>query len=293
MNEIDLTIKDKIYNIRGKQVMLDSDLADLYGVATKILNKAVKRNLERFPEDFMFRLTEKEFKNIQNSTSLRYRFGTLETKKGKHRKYLPFVFTEQGVSMLSAVLKSKKAIEVSINIINAFVAMRKFLSENKELVQDMHFIKSKVFDHDKNFEKIFKALEDKGLPEKGIFFDGQVFDAFVLVSKLIKKAEKEIILIDNYVDENTLKLFSDKKENVNVTIYTNNILEKLILAVDKFNEQYGNLEVTKFNKSHDRFLIIDEELYHIGASLKDLGKKWFGFSKINFKLKMILKELID
>ena len=277
-------IKSKIHTIRGKQVMLDSDLAKLYGVETKVLNQAVKRNLERFPSNFMFQLTKEEF------YSLRSQFVTLEVGKGKHKKYLPLVFTEQGVSMLSAVLKSKKAVEVSINIINAFVAMRKFLSDNKYVFEKFQQIDQKLVTHDKQFNQIFKALESKDLPEKGIFFDGQVFDAFVFVSKLIKKAEKEIVLIDNYVDENTLDLMSKKNKDAKVIIYTKNV-NKIESAIKKFNEQYKDLDVIQFDKSHDRFLIIDNSIYHVGASLKDLGRKWFAFSKLNMDKDLILSRL--
>ncbi len=275
-------IKSKIHTIRGKQVMIDRDLANLYGVSTKRLNEQVKRNSERFPEDFAFQLKEAEV------LILRSQFAT---SSWGGRRYLPLVFTEQGVAMLSSVLKSKKATEVNINIMRAFVAIRKFLSKNKDLIQDMHFIKAKFFDYDKKFKLVFRALEDKTLPEKGIFFNGQVFDAFVFISKLIKKADKNIILIDNYVDEVTLNLLSNKKQSVNIIIYTKDISKKLKLAVKKFNEQYQNLEIIQFDKSHDRFLIIDNQIYHIGASLKDLGKKWFAFSKLNLDKNLILSKL--
>lgn len=277
-------IKSKIHTIRGKQVMLDSDLADLYSVKLKRLNEQVKRNKERFPDEFMFQLSEKEFE------VLRSQFATTN-KSWSKKRYNSYAFTEQGVAMLTTVLNSDKAISASINIMKAFVNMRKFLAENKDLFNKLNTVESKVLEHDKNFEKIFSALEDKSLPEKGIFFNGQVFDSFIFISKLIKKADKNIILIDNYVNEDTLNLFSDKKENVKIKIYTKNISEKLKLAVKKFNEQYQGLEVIEFNKSHDRFLIIDEEIYHIGASLKDLGKKWFAFSKLDLDSELILSKL--
>ncbi len=282
-------IKNKIHEIRVVQVMLDIDLAELYGVDVKRLNEQVKRNIERFPEKFMFQLTKDEYK------ILRSQFATLETlegKKGKHRKYLPFVFTEQGVSMLSAVLRSKKAIEVSIQIMSAFVEMRHFLLKNANVFEKFHEIDKKLLAHDKNFNKIFKALEQKQLaPKQGIFFNGQVFDAHIFVSDLIKRANKKIVLIDNYVDEKTLTLLSKKKPQVKVNIYTKNINNKLLQDVEKFNEQYKNLILNKFKESHDRFLIIDQEIYHIGASLKDLGKKWFAFSKLHLQLDLILYRL--
>jgi hypothetical protein len=207
-------IRKKIHTIRGQQVMLDSDLARLYNVSTKRLNEQVKRNSGRFPSDFMFELTKKEYATINKHFSqedfLRSQNATLEKGKGKHRKYLPYAFTEQGVAMLSSVLKSKESIDVNIKIMRAFVAMRRFLIENEDVIQDLHFIKSKVFDHDKYFEKIFSALESNTLPKKGIFFDGQVFSAYKFVIDLIKTASKRIILIDNYVDEQTLNLLTNK-----------------------------------------------------------------------------------
>ncbi len=286
MNNIEVIIKTKIHNIRGKQVMLDSDLAELYDVETRILNQAVKRNIERFPEDFMFQLTNEE--------SLRSHFVTLNKSRGQHRKYLPYAFTEQGVAMLSSVLRSMKAIEVNIKIMRAFVAMRNFLLKNKDVFNRLDNLERKQIEYqiktDKNFEEIFGALKLKE-PAQGVFFEGKVFDAFLFVSDIMKKAKQRIILIDNYVDENTLKLFSDKKKDVKVKIYTKNVTEKLLLAVRKFNEQHQGLEVFRFEKSHDRFLIIDKELFHFGASLKDLGKKWFAFSKLTIKPEGIFSEL--
>ena len=281
------TIKNKIYTIKGKQVMIDSDLARLYGVETKVLNKAVKRNLDRFPKDFRFQLNEIEKReltlncNFQNKDlegdSLRFQIGTLENGRGKHKKYLPYVFTEQGVAMLSAILRSEIAVKVSIEIMKAFVAMRKFIANNAEVFQRLDKVENKLLTYDKNFEQIFNALEDKTLPNKGIFFEGQVFDAYKFVSDLIRTAKESIILIDNYVDDSILILFT--KTNIKITIYTN-ITKQLELDLKKYKEQYNNLEIKQFNKSHDRFLIIDNQVYHFGASLKDLGKKWFAFSKL-------------
>src|SRR3989339_1471764 len=280
------TIKNKIYTIKGKQVMIDSDLARLYGVETKVLNKAVKRNLDRFPKDFRFQLNEIEKReltlcNFQNKDlegdSLRFQIGTLENGRGKHKKYLPYVFTEQGVAMLSAVLRSKTAVEVSIKIMDAFVEMRKFLIKNAEVFHRLDKVETKQIEHDQKFEQIFNALEDKTLPNKGIFFEGQVFDAYKFVSDLIRTAKESIILIDNYVDDSILILFT--KTKVKTTIYTT-ITKQLELDFKKYKEQYNNLEIKQFNKSHDRFLIIDNQVYHFGASLKDLGKKWFAFSKL-------------
>ena len=266
------SIKNKIHYIRGKYVMLDRDLAKLYEVETKVLNQAVKRNINRFPEDFMFQLNENEEKIF-----LRSQFVTLEKGRGKHRKYLPYAFTEQGVAMLSAVLKSNKSIDINIKIMRAFILMRKFLAKNKEIFYRLDNVERKQIEHDKNFEKVFDALS-LNEPQQGIFFNGQIFDAYHFISKLIKKAKKEIILIDNYIDENTLYLFT--KTNVKVKILTKTIPIK---ELEKYNEQYNNIKIKKFDLSHDRFLIIDNEIYLIGASLKDLGKKLFGFSKIEDK----------
>jgi phage regulator Rha-like protein len=286
MTKPDILINNKIHTIRGVQVMLDSDLAELYGVEVRSLNQAVKRNIERFPEDFMFQLTEFEF------FPLRSQFVTLKKARGTHRKYIPYVFTEQGVAMLSGVLKSPKAVDVNVKIMRAFVEMRRFLISNATVFEKFHRIDQKFLEHDENFSKLFGALEQKQLtPQQGIFFNGQVFDAFVFISKLIKSAKNRIVLIDNYVDENTLLLFSGKNSEVSVRIYTKNINPKLIMAKDKFNEQYSNLDVTRFDDSHDRFIIIDNEVYHIGASLKDLGKKWFAFSKLGLAPEVILSRI--
>ena len=269
-------IKNKIYTIREVQVMLDRDLAELYGVSTKRLNEQVRRNIERFPNDFMFTLTEKEFKNWRSQ------FATSKGDKMGLRRP-PYAFTEQGVAALSGVLRSKKAIEVNIQIMRAFIAMRKILIENAHLFQQINLVKQKLLEHDSKFEQVFKAIEDKSIkPSKGIFFDGQIFKAYKFISDLVRNTKKSIILIDNYIDDSVLTLFSKKKEEVRITIYTKNISKQLRLDVEKFNAEYGNLEIKKFTKSHDRFLILDDkDVYHIGASLKDLGKKWVAFSKFD------------
>ncbi len=286
MNKPDILIKNKIHTIRGVQVMLDSDLAELYEVETKNLNRLVKRNVERFPEDFMFQLDHEEF--------LRCQIGTLNKSRGTHRKYAPYAFTEQGVAMLSGILKSPKAVDVNVKIMRAFVEMRRFLVNNATVFEKLHRIDHKLLEHDENFNKLFNALEQKQLtPRQGIFFNGQVFDAFVFISKLIKSAKSRIVLIDNYVDEVTLQLFSDKNNTVSVMIYTKHLNQKLLLAKDKFNQQHGSLYVTKFEDSHDRFIIIDDEVYHIGASLKDLGKKWFAFSKLGLEPEVITTRITD
>ncbi len=285
MNELvvidEENIKNKIFTVRGLQVMLDKDLAELYEVETKVFNQAVKRNIERFPENFRFQLTDDEYKN------LRSQFVTLsldsKNEWGKHTKYLPYVFTEQGVSMLSAVLKSKVAIDVSIKIINSFVNMRKVISNNALIYQRLETLEHKQFSNDEKFNKLFNAIEEKSIkPKQGIFFDGEVYDAYVFVINLIKSAKSSIVLIDNYVDESVLTMLSKADENVTATIYTKTISKQLKLDIEKYNTQYPEIIIKKFDDSHDRFLILDnKEIYHIGASLKDLGKKWFAFSKLD------------
>jgi len=264
-------IKDMVQTIRGKQVILDKDLAKLYGVETKYLKRQVKRNVERFPNDFMFKLNKKEHNSL--------RCQIVTSKKGGIR-YMPFAFTEQGISMLSSVLRSKKAIEINIKIMRAFVSMRKFFMKNAGIFQKLEQHDKKFIEYDDKFEKIFNAINIEK-PKQGIFYDGQIFDAHKFVSDLIKSAEKEIILIDNYIDDSVLTLFTKAKRSVKIKVYTKNISKNLMLDVEKYNLQYNNIELKKFSKSHDRFLIIDKQTYHFGASLKDLGKKWFAFSRLN------------
>ncbi len=275
------SIKNRIHTIRDIQVMLDSDLANLYDVDIKRLNEQVKRNFERFPENFMFQLTISEY------NSLRSQIATIELGKGRHRKYMPFVFTEQGVAMLSSVLRSSTAINTSIQIINAFVSMRRFISKNAEIFTRLDVVERKQLEYqietDNNFERVFNAIENKEFVKKqGIFFDGQIFDAYKFVSDLVRSANKSIVLIDNFVDDSILTLFSKRREDVSVAIYTKNITKQLRLDLEKYNSQYPLIKIIEFEKSHDRFMIIDgNDVYHIGASLKDLGKKWFAFSKFD------------
>jgi hypothetical protein len=272
-------IENKIYTIRNIQVMTDRDLAEIYGVDTKRLNEQVKRNIERFPEAFRFQLTENEKDELVANCD--------RLKPLKYSSSFPFVFTEQGVSMLAAVLRSKTAIATSIQIINSFVQMRHFLTANADVFKRLEFVEKRQRAHeiktDEKFEKIFDALEDKSLvPKQGIFFDGQIFDAYIFVSNLIKNAEHSIILIDNYIDETVLTMLDKRIEGCTALIYTKSISKKLRLDLEKHNAQYPPLEVKPFAGAHDRFLIIDDkDVYHIGASLKDLGKKWFAFSKMD------------
>jgi len=290
MGKITLTtgkIESRIFTIRGLQVMLDSDLATMYQVEVKRLNEQVRRNHERFPAEFCFQLTEVEFKAL----ILRSQIATSNKRGG--RRYLPYVFTEQGIAMLSAVLHSDTAIKASIQIMHAFVKMRKIISYNIGLVQRIEGLEQKQIATDKKIDDIFNALESKEVILKcGVFFDGQIFDAYVLANKIIKSAKNSITLIDNYIDESVLTMLGKKSKNVKVTLLTKNIPKQLNLYVAKFNQQYTNMEVKAFNLSHDRFLIIDnKDIYHLGASLKDLGKKWFAFSKIENEGLFLLEKI--
>lgn len=278
------SIQNKIYTIRGVQVMLDSDLAQMYQVETRALNQAVSRNRERFPDDFMFQLTSEEWENLKSQNVI--------SSWGGRRK-LPYVFTEQGISSLSGVLKSETAVKVNIAIMRAFVQMRKFLVENAAIFQRLDKVEQKQIEADQKFDRIFNALEDKSVkPKQGIFYDGQIFDAYVFVADLIKSAEKSILLIDNYVDESVLQLLTKQKKDVTVTIYTKHITKILKQDLAKHNKQYPKIEIKQFTKAHDRFIIIDKEtVYHFGASLKDLGKKWFAFSKMELNANEILAKL--
>lgn len=285
-------VKQKIYTIRGKQVILDSDIAKLYEVETKRINEAVRRNLMRFPQEFCFQITETEMKN------LRSQIATSSWKKNNYggRRYLPYAFTEQGVAMLSAVLRSPKAIEVSINIINAFIEMRKFILNNQMLFEKINNIEFKQMEYQKlnddRFEEVFRYIGEHKEKEQKIFFDGQVYDAFSMIIDLIKKAKNDIILIDNYVDTDTLNILSKKNNNVNIEIYTKKQTKLTMQDINKFNIQYPKLEVKYTEKFHDRFLIIDRKyIYHIGASLKDLGKKCFGITLIKYN--SIIEEILS
>lgn len=272
-------IQNMIYTIRGKQVMVDSDLATLYQVTTKRLNEQVRRNKNRFPSEFMFRLTAEEYEY------LRSHFAT-SSEDNAHggRRYMPYVFTEQGIAMLSAVLKSDIAVEVSVKIMNSFVEMRRFLISNQELFSRLDRIEIKQLETDRKFEEVFNYMAANTEIKQNIFYDGQIYDAFSFIVGLIQKAKKEIILIDNYVDVNTLNILCKKNQGVDVVIVTagkGNLSAKDII---KFNAQYPKLSVKTTKDFHDRFLILDKtEVYHIGASIKDAGKKSFGITKIEDK----------
>lgn len=287
-------IKNLIYTIRGKQVMLDSDVAMLYHYETKKINQTVKRNIQRFPESFCFQLDEKELESLRSQIatlkiekqfdSLRSQSVTLNKNgRGQHRKYLPYVFTEQGIAMLSGLLKNDIAIQVSINIMNAFVEMRKIIINNAFVFQEINSMKTKLLEHDKKFDAVFDELQkDKGTEFKQkIFFNGQIYDSYSLIIDIIKSAKTKILIIDNYIDDSILKMLSKKNKNVEVVILTSQNCNLNKLDISRFNKQYPSLKISYTNKFHDRFIIIDnKELYHSGASLKDLGKKCFAISKI-------------
>ena len=267
-----MSIENRILTFRGKPVMIDRDLAELYGVETKRLNEQVKRNLERFPDSFRFPLTDEEKEELVANCD---RFNSL-----KHSKVNPFAFTEQGVAMLSAVLKSETAVRTSIRIIDAFVAMRNFLINNASIFQRIERIEMKQLKTDEKVDAILDKLGDYDKPKEGVFFNGQIFDAYALVADLIRQAKTRIVVIDNYIDDSVLVQLSKRTPGVTVDIYDGQISKQLRQDVEKHNEQYPGVTLHKYTKAHDRFLIIDEEVYHIGASLKDLGKKLFAFSKM-------------
>ena len=277
-------LQDKIYTIRGLQVMLDRDLAEFYGVKSIRLREQVKRNIERFPNDFMFQLSENEvdFMVSQNAIPSKQHLGGS----------LPLVFTEQGVATLSSVLTSKMAVEIHIQIMRAFVNMRKFISNNALIFQRLDSLEQKQFRTDEKIDVVLNALEDKTKkPDEGIFFDGQIYDAYAFVNDLLKSAKKEVVLIDNYIDDTVFTLFS-KYTNLKIKIYTQTISKQLRLDYQKYQSQYKNIELQEFKNAHDRFIILDnKEVYHIGASLKDLGKKWFAFSKFEMEALEILGRL--
>ena len=292
-------IKDLIYTIRDKQVMLDSDVAFLYGYETKVINQTVKRNIGRFPETFCFRLTNEEYDSLKSqivTSNIQAKYlseHNLKSRGGKHKS--PYVFTEKGIIMLSGLLKNEIAVSISLKIVEAFVEMRKYILSNNNLFEQVLTIKStmdtKFLEYDKNFDKIFNQLQCNPEFKQQLFFKGQIFDAYELILNLIKQAKREIVIIDNYIDESILSILKRKKENVIVTIITSNssILDKK--DISKFNEQYPKLSLKYSNKYHDRFIIIDNVIYHCGASLKDLGKKVFAINKIEDKDS--LKELLE
>ena len=284
------TIKNLIYVIRGQQVMLDSDLAMLYHVETFNLKKAMKRNVDRFPEDFCFQLTKEEYKNLIFQSGI----SSLQESENKHggRRKLPYVFTEQGISMLSAVLRSEIAVKVSVRIMRTFVEMRRFMANNSLVLSRINELEVKQLSYQKEtddkFEQVFHYISEHEEVSQKIFFEGQIYDAFSLLTELIAKAKKEIVLIDNYVDVGTLNILAKKQENVKVRIYTVKKTKLSQVDINNFNQQYPSLDIDYTEDFHDRFLIIDEAMaYHVGASLKDAGKKCFAINRIEDRANII------
>ena len=290
----DELIREKIYTIRGMQVMLDRDIAELYEVETKYLKRQVRRNIEKFPSDFMFELNKEEL------LDWRCQFGT-SNKEKMGLRYTPIVFTEQGIAMLASVINSKIAVQMSISIIRVFISMRKFMLTYEGMFRSLEDLRQKQIEdqteNNKKFEKVFEIIETEHIkPKQGVFFEGQIFDAYKFVSDLVRSAKKSIVLIDNYIDDTVLEMFAKRNDNVKVTILTKNISSQLKLDLQKYNTQHKNIEIKQFEHSHDRFMILDEkEVYHIGASLKHLGRKWFGFSKLeqaSFDVIAKLREIL-
>ena len=284
MNKIvvsdNIKIENMIYEIRGKNVMLDSDLAMLFGYETKQLNRQVLRNINRFPENYCFQITDTEY------ISLRCQNGTLKNGRGEHRKYLPYVFTEYGITMLAGILKSELAIKMSLRIVDIFITMKNYI--NTSLIEQKYFneLTIKNTEDIKLLQESFDKLNTKE-SNNHIFYEGQIYDAYLLLIDILSKAKKEIIIIDNYAGK---KLFDIIKNiNVKVKIYTENIDD---ISKEKYEKQYNNLEIINTNIFHDRFIIIDNKvLYHSGASFKDLGKKCFAITKMEDN--NILKELLN
>ena len=301
-------IENLIRFIRGKQVMLDRDLARLYGVEARALNQAVQRNIERFPEDFMFQLTKEEFENLKSQIVISSENEILKSQNvisswGGIRKW-PYVFTENGVAMLSSVLRSQQAISINIQVMGRFNAMRHFIGSQAQVFQRLEVVErnqlalntsqaelsAQVADNNKKLEEVFRRLDDHSEnPEKGIFYDGQIFDAYTFINERIREAKKRIVLIDNYVDDSVLTMLDKRNKGVDAIVYTKNISRQLSLDFEKHNAQYSPIEIKQFDRAHDRFLCIDDTVYLIGASLKDLGKKWFGF----VKLEQLTDELLS
>jgi len=303
---MELGIEKMIQVIRGKQVLLDRDLAALYGVETKVLNQAVKRNAERFPERNCFQLTESEFANwksqivISNAdTKDKNLKSQIVTSSWGGTRKMPFAFTEQGVAMLASVLRSETAIRVSLQIMDAFVAMRHFMMQNGGFINRLANVESKeieqdarLLDHDHKIDAIFEAMDRNELQSKGLFYNNQEFDAYVFVCGLIRQAKKRIVLVDRYVDEKTLAMMLKREKGVSVTIYTYDKSKVFEVDLATYNEQYADcpIKISPCYGMHDRFMFIDDTAYHFGASLKDLGKNTFFFTQEDFTLEEVLKE---
>lgn len=318
-------IESLILTIRGKQVILDRDLARLYCVETRVLNQAVQRNIERFPEDFMFRLTKEEFENWKSQfvisnydeENMSSQFVTtynpnmssqnaITSPQRRPASALPYAFTENGIAMLSGVLRSPMAIATNIHIMRAFNAMRHFIGSQAQVFQRLEVMErnqlalnasqaelsAQVAENNKKLEEVFRRLDDHSeKPEKGIFYDGQIFDAYTFINDLIREAKKRIVLIDNYVDDSVLAMLDKRNKGVEAVVYTKTISRQLSLDFEKHNAQYSPIEVKQFDRSHDRWLCIDDTVYLVGASLKDLGKKWFGFTKMEQTTDELLSKM--
>ena len=281
-------IKNLIYTIRGKQVMLDSDVAYLFQYKTKDLNRNVKNNIDRFPDYYCFQLTDEEYECLRCKN-----FTLNKNGRGQHRKYLPYVFTEYGITMLAGLLKSSIAVNISIKIVDSFIQMRKFLNNNGQVFERLTNLEYKQIENEKKFNKVFNLLQSEENIKQKIFFEGQIWDSYSLIIDIIKKAKNKITIIDNYIDDSVLKMLTKKNKNVEVVILTSNKSNISNVDVQKFNKEYPTLKLSKTDKFHDRFIIIDnEELYHCGASIKDLGKKCFAISKVENEevLEMLNKE---
>ena len=279
MNEIE-NIQNLIYTIRGRQVMIDSDVAMLYNTETRSVNQTVKRNINRFPERYCFQLTKNEFENLRSQSVI---LNKTLNNGGVVRKYLPYVFTEQGIAMLSGLLKSDVAIQVSIKIMDAYVEMRKIIANSLNINNRISALEYKMIECDNKFDEVFNELQrnqENKLTQK-IFFEGQIYDSYSLIIDIIKRAKMKIVIIDNYINDSILKMLSKKNKNVEVIIFTSQKSNLIKLDISTFNKQYPTLKVAKTDKFHDRFMVIDnKQLYHIGASLKDLGKRCFAINKM-------------
>ena len=299
-----LQIEPLIRIIRGQQVLLDSDLAILYGVETKRLNEQVKRNIERFPDDFMFQLTKVELINLKSQIATSSAIensprSQIVTSSHGGVRYLPYAFTENGIAMLSSVLRSPIAIQVNIRIMRAFTAMRQFIASNAQIFQRLDVMEQNQLalvahqtETDHKLEEVFRRLDSGNVqPHQGIFYDGQIFDAYTFINDRIREATTRIILIDNYIDDSVLTILSKRSDKVAATIYTKKPSAQLQLDIQKHNAQYPPISVIEFNRSHDRFLCIDETVYHLGASIKDLGKKWFAFNRMEMPTTELLQKL--
>jgi len=283
-NLIKSEIESRIFTIRGMQVIIDRDLAEFFQTSTKRLNEQVKRNALRFPDSFYFQLDKKE---KQELVAICDRLKSL-----KHSTTLPFAFTEHGIAMVATILRTEIAAKMSIHIINSFILFRNNVNFGQLLYQKINSIENRVIDEAKRIDLIFSKLDNQLKPKSGIFFNDQIFDAYVFSSELISKAKKSIILIDNYIDETTLLQLSKRNKKVHCIIYTEKLTAQLKLDLEKHNAQYPPIEIRILKNAHDRFLIIDEkELYHLGASLKDLGKRWFAFSRMDGFVKEVLNHL--